>query len=166
MDNEFKNEFLKLNESLNSNDVNIFLSQLEQCASKIDLMVKKIDSKKEKILLSEHQQSLLLQLNECSDSILSLHILVLLVFQMVQHQMLHASGKFVPQILSFLQKETNEQLYSAMKTSQDLVLQYVSLKDETAKEELKVKLDQSVLQCKQMLNEFIGKKISFTKNNN
>lgn len=165
MDSEFKNDFLKLNESLNSNDVNAFLNQLEQCTSKIDLMVKKIDSKKEKILISEHQQSLLLQLNECQDSILSLHILVLLVFQMVHHRMLHASGKFVPQILSFLQKDTDEQLYNSMKNCQDLVLEFVSLKDETEKEQIKVKLDQSVIQCKQLLNEIIGKKMSFTKNN-
>ncbi|OTF76172.1 DUF2042 domain containing protein, partial [Euroglyphus maynei] len=129
LDVEFKNEFLRLNESLNSNEVQTFIDELDECAVKIDLMIKKIDSKKEKLILSEHQQSLLLQLNECQDSILGLHILVLLVFQMVNHHMLHASGKFVPQILQFLQKNTNDEMFSAMKQCQDYVMQFIAAKD-------------------------------------
>ncbi|XP_027204338.2 UFM1 specific ligase 1 [Dermatophagoides pteronyssinus] len=163
LDFEFKNEFIKLNESLNSNEVQAFIDELEECAAKIDLMIKKIDAKKEKLILSEHQQSLLLQLNECQDSILCLHILVLLVFQMVHHHMLHASGKFVPQILQFLQKSTNEEIFQAMKECQDDILQFIAVKDDQAKSDTKTKLNQSIGHCKQLLNDFIAKKLPLSK---
>ena len=161
LDVEFKNDFLKLNDSLNSNEVKTFIGELDECAVKIDMMIKKIDSKKEKSILSEHQQSLLLQLNECQDSILCLHILVLLVFQMVHHHMLHASGKFVPQILQFQQKDTNDEIYQLIKQCQDYVLQFKATKDDQAKLDIKTKLNESIGHCKQLLNDFIAKKLSF-----
>lgn len=158
VDPELKEHFTKLNSELNSTSAEDFLAELESCSSKVDLMIKKVDSKKEKVILSENQQSLIVQMSECQDPILSLHMSVLLLFQLTHNRMLHASGKFVPQLLSFLQKDLDGKLYAILKSSQDLVLQSVSSKEEELKQELLSQMSTLCADYKQLINEFISKK--------
>ena len=133
-----------------------FVNALEEGSPKLDIMLKKIDKKREKTVLSEHRQLLLIQLSECSDPILGLHISVLLTFQTIHEAMVHATGKFVPQILFYLEKDLDNDLYQTFKESQDLVLQFVSTKDETIKTELLGKMSEQ-------FNSYRPKVIEFKK---
>ena len=105
-------------------------------------MLKKLDKKRERTGLAEHRQLLILQLTECEDPILGLHISTMLIFQVVHDCMLHATGKFVPQILSALEKNVEPDLFKVLKESQDLVLQFVSTKDEAVKSDLSNKMNE------------------------
>ncbi|KAI7697311.1 E3 UFM1-protein ligase 1 [Sarcoptes scabiei] len=160
---EYRVDFAKLNDSLISSEIINFIESLEKCTEKINLMLKRIDPRTENLVLNEHQQNLLIQLNECNDSILCLHIIVLLVFQLMYHKMLHASGKFVPQIILFLQKDVNNQLFDLIRKCQENVLKVVSMKDSEEKARVQNLLDQSINECKHLLNDFIANKKSLKK---
>lgn len=121
-------------------------------------MIKKLDSKKEKVILSENQQSLIIQMSECQDPILHLHISTLLLFQVIHGKMIHASGKFVPQILTFLQTDLDATLFELMKNCQDFVLKYVTAKDDSFRDDLMAKMTDLTNQYKILINEFVGKK--------
>lgn len=53
-------------------------------------------------VLQNHRCALLDQLDGSLDAPLTLHLACLLLFQSVTGNMLHASGKFVPHILSYV----------------------------------------------------------------
>lgn len=150
MNADLKNDFGKLNSSLNDVTLDVFLNDLEQCATKVDMMIKKVDSKREKLTLSEHKQSLIIQLSECHDPILSLHIAVLLAFLVTQNCMLHATGKFVPQILLFLQKHLQDDIYQALKECQEFIFQYVATKDDLEKDKIMKSLNSSMTLAKSL----------------
>lgn len=141
-DPEIKESLSKISNTLSSSSIEDFLVELEQSSSKLEIMLKKIDKKREKTLLSELRQLLLLQLSECEDPILGLHISTLIAFQVIHGCVLHATGKFVPQILSVLEKDLDADLYRDFKDSQDLVLQFVSTKEESAKSDLSARMNE------------------------
>ena len=142
LDSEIKDSLAKVNNSLTASEIVNFLDELEQCCPKLDIMLKKVDKKRERTLLSEHRQLLILQLTECQDPILGLHISTLLVFQVIHDCMLHATGKFVPQILSLIEKDLDADLFRVLKESQDLVLQFVSTKEDSLKSVLTNKMNE------------------------
>lgn len=129
MDNDVKEALTRLNATLNSAQVSDFVHELEE--NGLELMIKKVDKKREKNILAEHRAGLILQLSECSDPVLGLHLAVLIVFQTIQETMLHASGKFAPQILQFIDKDLSPELREKFRKSQDQVLKFVSSKDES-----------------------------------
>lgn len=53
-------------------------------------------------MLLNHRSGLVDQLSVSLDAALTLHLACLVLFQAVTGHLLHASGKFVPQIISFL----------------------------------------------------------------
>lgn len=156
MDSDIKEDFARLNDSLGTDSVDDFLLELEKCATKLEMMIKKVDKKLERNTLSEHRQNLLMQLNECNDPILGLHISILFAFQTINDAILHASGKFVPIILPYLEKELDPALYDQLKQSHDLILQFVSSKVEADKAELTSKMNQ-------LYNDYKLKVIEFKK---
>lgn len=76
-------------------------------------------------MLSNQRHSLLAQLDDTTDPALCLHLAVLLIFQTHNQNMLHASGKFVPQIISFLQKQVPLELYQLLSTYQGKYFSFV-----------------------------------------
>lgn len=140
LDSEIKEGLTKVNIALNGSEVKDFLEEFEQYSSKFDIMIKRVDKKRERVLLSEHRQLLLMQLNECQDPILGLHISTLFLFQVIHDSMLHATGKFVPQILGALEKHIEADLFKVLKESQDLVLQFVSAKEAPLKDDLSTRI--------------------------
>ena len=156
LDTEINENLTVINNSLSANTIGDFLIALEQCSSKFDIMLKKVDKKKERNLLAEHRQLLIMQLSECQDPILGLHISVMIAFQVLHDCMLHASGKFVPQILSFLEKDLDLDLYNVFRECQDLILRFVSIKEESLKSELSI-------QMSKLFNLFKPKVIEYKK---
>ncbi|GIY70238.1 e3 UFM1-protein ligase 1 [Caerostris extrusa] len=73
-------------------------------------------------ILANHRQSLLAQLSEAQDPALGLHLAALLIFQSHTHTMLHASGKFVPHIIGYLQKQLPHEIYLLLATYQESVI--------------------------------------------
>lgn len=78
------------------------------------MIIKKVDKKKDRQLILQHKQKLLQQLQETVEPALVLHLASLILFTTVTSCIIHASGKFVAQILAFirphLSNEQNEQL--------------------------------------------------------
>ncbi|CAG0922976.1 unnamed protein product, partial [Notodromas monacha] len=56
-------------------------------------------------LLSSHRATLCSKLGECRDPALCLHLAGLVLFQTMTHLIIHASGKFVPQLLQFMKAD-------------------------------------------------------------
>lgn len=81
--------------------MNQFIQDLETSASKVNILLKPVDKKREKNLLAEHKQDLLLQL-ESTDPSLILHVSVLILYQTIFGAAIHASGKFVPQLIQII----------------------------------------------------------------
>lgn len=129
---DIKQPLLKLHSSLNEKTLEEFQSTIQVAlgCGVCDMIVRKLDKKKEKLLLSNQRHSLLSQLDEVTDPALCLHLAVLLIFQSHTHNMLHASGKFVPQIIFFLQKQVPLELYQLLSNYQELVIKKLTPNDE------------------------------------
>lgn len=136
-DSELQEPFSQLNSSLNKT-VEEFLIQLDICGGLCDILLKKIDKKREKTLISEHRQNLIMQLTESlDDDPLVLHIAILLLFQSTSKQIIHASGKFVPQLLAYLKPNLDHELFGLLYECEQLVVQQIKDgKDEKIKERL------------------------------
>lgn len=91
-----------------------------------------------------HKHALLEQLSNCTDPALTLHLAVLIIFTISTQCMLHASGKFVSSILSFLQPSLSADQSAALTEFHDLVLKLLT----AAPESDETKLISEVLQKK------------------
>jgi len=61
-----------------------------------------------------HRQALLEQLTSSEDPALVLHLTSLILFQAVSQTMLHASGRFVSHILTYLQSHVTAEVFNAL----------------------------------------------------
>ena len=149
-DAEVRDSLSRLNSALAAAEIATFLAELEAACPRLDILLAKkkgVERRREKVLLSEHRQLLLLQLQEVAevgeqqsetgDPILGLHIAVMLVFQATHEAMLHTSGKLLPAILATLAPPlVTAEVYAPLKASQELVLSLVAAKEETTKREI------------------------------
>lgn len=92
-----------LHKALQGATVEEFLNEAETALSACDIVLRKVDKKKEKTNTTHQRQVLIEQLNAAKDAALVLHVAALLLFHTVTQTILNASGRFVPQIISFLQ---------------------------------------------------------------
>lgn len=86
-----------------------FMSAVEESLTVCSMIIKKIDKKKDRIVVLNHKHSLLEELNKCEDPALALHLAVLIVFVTATQSMLHASGRHVATILAFLKPYLSEE---------------------------------------------------------
>ncbi|GFY01674.1 e3 UFM1-protein ligase 1 [Trichonephila clavipes] len=121
---EIQKPLSKLHSSLNVKTLEDFHSSIDVAlgAGICDMIIRKPDKKKERQIFANHRQSLLSQLTEATDPALCLHLASLLIFQSHTHTMLHASGKFVPHIIGFLQKQLSAEIYLLLATYQESVI--------------------------------------------
>lgn len=134
---------IRLNTSLSTATLEPFFEALDDAASKAGLMIKPVDKKREKVLLSENRNNLIHQLGETSDSALLLHLAVSLLFQEQTRSALHFGGKFVPNVIAFLKPNLDAETYDVLHASEQLVIQQLKMdKDASAadKSELEQKL--------------------------
>lgn len=73
-----------------------------------------------------HKHALLEQLSNCTDPALTLHLAVLIIFTISTQCMLHASGKFVSSILSFLQPYLSPEQSAGLTEFHDSVLKLLT----------------------------------------
>lgn len=73
-----------------------------------------------------HKHALLDQLSKCDDPALTLHLAVLVIFTITTQCMLHASGKFVSSILSYLQPSLSGEQSAVLTNFHDAVLKLLT----------------------------------------
>lgn len=99
---EYKKPLVPLLKSLLGQSVDDFMKLIEDGLSACSMILKKIDKKKDRIVVLNHKYQLLEELNKCEDLALSLHLAVLVIFTTATQSMLHISGRHVAGVLSFL----------------------------------------------------------------
>ncbi|XP_032999345.1 E3 UFM1-protein ligase 1 [Lacerta agilis] len=119
---ETRGPLTKLHISLNGKSLEEFVACLDAAAEACDIMVKKGDKKKERQILFQHRQALIEQLKVTEDPALVLHLTSVLLFQFSTHCMLHAPGRCVPQIITFLSTKIPEDQHSLLVKYQGLVV--------------------------------------------
>lgn len=100
---------------------------------KCDIMIKKADKKREPTIMSELRQNLILQLNDANqtDYPLILHLCTLLLTWSTKQCMVHASGKFVPQLIAALKPSLSREVYDHFHECERLIVQYIKADKES-----------------------------------
>jgi hypothetical protein len=113
-------------------------------------MLKKLEKKRERTVISEHRQSLILQMNESTEAALTLHLAVLLLFQANHNSMLHASGKFVPQLINFLRPVLEPNTFALLHNCQELVMKQLTTKDDDERDLFEKQLQEMIPKVKEI----------------
>lgn len=113
---EYKSQMQTLIKTLSGTNIEEFMNTAEDALSSCSMILKKIDKKKDRILILNHKHGLLEQLNKCDDPALVLHLASLVVFVSAVGQILHASGKHVYSILMFLKQHLSSDQSSELLT--------------------------------------------------
>lgn len=102
-----------------------------------------------------HKHELLEQLSNCQDPALTLHLAVLVIFTIATQNMLHASGKYVSSILSFLQPYLSSEQSQALKEYHDLVLKLLtSSPDSEQYKEVSDRLNETLASIKEIASSY------------
>jgi len=125
-----KGSLQDLLKSTQGTSIEEFLSLSENALSACDIVLRKPDKKKEKLLSTTQRQSLIEQLNQAQEAALVLHVAVILLFHSVTQTLLNASGRFVPTIITFLQPHLPTPTYDLFLQLQGLVIQELTAKDD------------------------------------
>ncbi|KAL3882424.1 hypothetical protein ACJMK2_028766 [Sinanodonta woodiana] len=75
-------------------------------------------------LIFSHRQSLLQQMNQESDPAMTLHLASVILFQTFTQSVVHAPGKCVPHIISFLKTYLDSEKFTILTNLQELVVKY------------------------------------------
>lgn len=132
---DIRGPVLKLHQSLSAKAVEDFLANVDVVLGPgICDMIIRSDKKKERQWLQSHRQALLQQLCEAGgEASLCLHLCVLLVAQAQSQRALHASGRFVPQLLAALRAQLPADVFADLHRGQELVMKQLTL-DEASEE--------------------------------
>ncbi|XP_065073685.1 E3 UFM1-protein ligase 1 homolog [Ochlerotatus camptorhynchus] len=129
---DYKPALQALNKAITSSaSIDDFLVVAENALQACSMILKKIDKKKDRNLILCHKHGLLEQLANCTDPALVLHLAVLIIFTICTQSMLHASGRHVSSILSFLQPQLNPEQAQTLTNYHDLVLKLLSTEGAT-----------------------------------
>ena len=109
-----KDPLMVVHKSLTAGVLEDFLNSIDDAAAAVDLMFKKKNNKQDRQVLAGNRSALIEQLEGSIDTALILHISCLILFQTVTGNLLHASGKFVPQIIHFLRDHLPEDKHSVL----------------------------------------------------
>lgn len=108
---EAKPALQNLIKSLSAQSLDDFTVAVEESLAVCSMIIKKIDKKKDRVIVLNHKHSLLEELNKCEDTALALHLAVLVIFVTATQNMLHASGRHVASILTFLKQYMSDEDY-------------------------------------------------------
>ncbi|XP_066143344.1 E3 UFM1-protein ligase 1 homolog [Euwallacea fornicatus] len=139
---EFRSSFQPLIKSLQGQNVENFMTQLEPALSSCSMIIKKIDKKKDRAAVLNHKHKLLEELSKCEDAALVLHLATLAIFIGATQCMLHASGRHLAAILAFLKPYLSKEQHSEFLSFHDFVTLMLSngSEAENAREKLKEKM--------------------------
>ncbi|KAH8335438.1 hypothetical protein KR074_002075 [Drosophila pseudoananassae] len=121
-DAQYRTALLEQNKALNKS-IDEFELATEAVLKACSMIIKKVDKKKDRLLIADHKKKLQEQLLECRDPALLLHLAALILFTTISGCILHASGKFVSAILQHIRGSLNEPQNSLLLRYHDLVLQ-------------------------------------------
>ncbi|XP_039754864.1 E3 UFM1-protein ligase 1 homolog [Pararge aegeria] len=132
--NDLSDEYMKplraLNVTLGEQNIEQFYQAVDVCLSECGMILKKVDKKKDKILVQNHREKLIAELENCEEPALVLHLVVLALFTILNQNMLHASGRQVPIIISFLKSQLKEEDFEKLQKYHELVAAYLTASDE------------------------------------
>nr|CAG4646077.1 EOG090X0267 [Macrothrix elegans] len=144
---ELKAALQALHKAALGSNVEEFLSQVDNALSASDIVLRKADKKKDKGLITQQRFALIDQLNAASDPALVLHVAVLLIFHTVTQTVLNATGRFVPQIVAFLQPQLPAPTADLLTTLQGLVIQELTSKGD----------EETLISVRQKMEEIVPK---------
>lgn len=122
-----------------------FLLAAENALQACSMILKKIDKKKDRILIHSHKLGLLDQLAVCTEPATVLHLAVLIIFTTSTQNMIHASGRHVSALLSFLKPNIPEEQAKVLSEHHDLVLRTLSAEPNSDRvEEFQTKLQEMI----------------------
>ncbi|CAN7982449.1 unnamed protein product [Ixodes pacificus] len=150
---DIKGPVLKLHQSLSAKTTEDFLADVDVVlgAGVCDMIIRSDKKKESRQALHGHRQALLAQLAEAREAALCLHLAVLLVAQAQTQRMVHASGKFVPQLVAFLRTQLPPEVFATLHEAQELVMKHLTL-DDTSEEKSEVasKLEELIPRLKEL----------------
>lgn len=149
---DYKGPLLILIKTLSGQSIEEFMNAAEDALSACSMIIKKIDKKKDRVLILNHKHSLLEQLNKCDDPALVLHLAVLVIFITATQCMLHASGRHVAAILAFLKQYLTSDQAIELASYHDLVI--LMLNGGAEAENAKEKLMETMPSIKMLANEY------------
>ncbi|XP_067051094.1 E3 UFM1-protein ligase 1 homolog isoform X2 [Acropora muricata] len=119
---------VKLNTTLNGKETDEFFTQFELICGPdyCEFMLKKLDKKRERQLSLERRCALQEQLRQETDPAMALHLVSAVLFQHHTGCMLHAPGRCVPQIISFLEDKLSPEHYARLNQYVTLVIKQLS----------------------------------------
>ncbi|KAJ0183332.1 hypothetical protein K1T71_001308 [Dendrolimus kikuchii] len=150
---EFTKPVLALNATLSEQNMELFYQAVDVCLTEFGMILKKIDKKKDKLLILNHREKLISELESCDDPALCLHLAVLAIFTILSQNMLHASGRQVNIIIAFLKSLLKEEDYAKLQYCHELVGKYLTTSDDEEKAEIEDKLKDELSTLKNMVNE-------------
>ncbi|XP_053949430.1 E3 UFM1-protein ligase 1 homolog [Anastrepha ludens] len=132
---EYKTVLLELNKAANKT-IEEFVAAIEGVLKACSMIIKKVDKKKDRQLIVQHKEKLIQQLQETTEPALVLHLVSLILFTTVTGCILHASGKFVAQILAFIRPSLSNEQNEQLMQYHDFVLKLLQAKEDS--EEAKI----------------------------
>ncbi|XP_060525189.1 E3 UFM1-protein ligase 1 homolog [Cylas formicarius] len=149
---EFRTPLLPLVKSLSGQSIDDFMTAVDTALSACSMIIKKVDKKKDRSIMLSYKQQLLEKLNNCEDLAMVLHLATLIIFTSATQCMLHASGKHVPSLLTFLKQYVNEEQMAELLLYHDFVT--LMLGNGSEAENAKEKLKEKVNIVKKIANEY------------
>lgn len=131
LSNDFKSVLSKNITTLSGASIEEFLETAEACLSVAGVTLKKIDKKKDRTIILCHKHGLLDQLSNSSDPAVVLHLTCLALYTIITQTMLHASGKFINDIVKLLQSHLPVEIYKKITDYQLLVMKYLNTEAES-----------------------------------
>ncbi|KAG6453427.1 hypothetical protein O3G_MSEX008155 [Manduca sexta] len=127
---EYKKPLTALNATISDQNMELFYQAIDTCLSDFGMILKKADKKKDKLLIQNHREKLISELEACEDPALSLHLAVLAIFTIATQSMLHCSGRQVPTVISFLKSLLKQEDFERLQLCHELVGKYLKASDE------------------------------------
>ena len=133
-------------------DAQDFLGSLEEnISSSVNVTLRKSDRKKDRQTVFNHRQKLMQEVESCQDPAMTLHLVSLVLFQFQTGCMLHASGKFVPNVIAKVCENLDEDSKNILTTYQNLVVSLMGTKDPDEKGAIQKELEMSLRAVKDVV---------------
>jgi hypothetical protein len=122
---DISEHLIVIHKALNSNKVEEFVLSLEDhLGEACDVMIRKVDKKKDRQMQFNHRQSLMDQIGTCQEPATILLLVCLVVFQLQTGHMLHASGKLVPILVKSISVQLEEKQKETVHNYQNLIMKH------------------------------------------
>ncbi|XP_017130784.1 E3 UFM1-protein ligase 1 homolog [Drosophila elegans] len=134
-DAQYRAALLEQNRALNKT-IDDFELATEAVLKTCSMIIKKVDKKKDRLLIADHKKKLQEQLLNCQEPALLLHLAALILFTTISGSILHASGKFVSAILQHIRGSLNEPQNALLLRYHDLVLQVLQANPDSSESKI------------------------------